>query len=107
MLSVRSLLIVAILAIWPTVALTAGQPEPDHPATAAEAAKTIDLETFPMLAGGKPTETRRLASLGYVAKGDPRGAYGFQKTTLEARGWKELPGAYLGDQACSGWFGKD
>jgi hypothetical protein len=105
--SARSLITAAILAISPAVTVTADQPDADHPATAAEAAKTIDLGTFPMMAGGKPTETRRLASLGYVAQGDPRGAYASQKTTLETRGWKELPGAYLGDQACSGWFGKD
>ncbi len=36
-----------------------------------------------------------------------RGAFAFQKKTLEERGWKELPNGYLSDQACSGAFGKD
>jgi hypothetical protein len=107
MLLVQILSTVAILAVHPTANSTADEPVSGDTATVSEAARTIDLQTFPMMAGGKPTESRRLASLGYLTKGDPRGAYAFQKNALEARGWKEMPGAYLSDLACSGWFGKD
>jgi hypothetical protein len=107
MLLVNSLLIAAILAVEPAVSSAIDQPKTDRPATVAEAAKVIDMATFPMMDGAKPTERRRLASLDYVAKGDPRGAYAFQKKTLEARGWKELPGGSLSDQSCFGAFGKE
>jgi hypothetical protein len=107
MLLIKVLLTVAILAVEPALISRVDQPSADGPATVAEAAKVIDLETFPMMAAAKPMERRRLASLGYAVQGDSRRAYAFQKTTLEARGWKELSGGYLSDQSCSGAFGKN
>jgi len=80
----KGLLAVVTLAAQPPAA----KAEADQPATVAEAAGVINLESFPLLEAAKPPDLRRLASLDYVAKGDPRGAYAFQKQTLEARGWK-------------------
>jgi len=94
-------LIVTILAI-PTGPLLAAEP-----ATVAEATAVLDLATFPLIPGGESKSPRRLAHLSYSAQSDPQGAYAFQKKTLEERGWKEAPGAYLSDQSCSGSFGKD
>ena len=100
-------LVVAILAVAAAGELNAQEAATARPATVAEAARAIDLETFPMMPGGKATGPRRLAGLGYSAKGDPRGSYAFQKKMLEELGWKELPGGYLGDMSCSGAFGMD
>ncbi len=77
------------------------------PSTVAEAAKAVNLETFPLMPGGVSKAPRRLAHLDYQARSDARGAFEFQKKTLEERGWKELSGGYLSDQSCSGSFGQD
>jgi hypothetical protein len=98
---------VAILAVASAGDLIGQEAKTSRPATVADAARVIDLETFPLMTGGASSGPRRLASLRYAAKGDTRGAYAFQKKTLEARGWKELPGGYLSDTSCSGAFGKD
>lgn len=76
-------------------------------ATVEAAAKAVDLSTFPLMPGAVAKGPRRLAELGYSAGGDARGAFDFQKRTLEAAGWSELAGGYQSDQACSGVFGKD
>jgi hypothetical protein len=88
-------------------AIPAGNLSAQVPATVAEAAKAIDLAAFPLMPGSATKAPRRLANLDYNARSDVRGAYAFQKKTLEERGFKELPGGYLSDQSCSGSFGKD
>ena len=97
----------ASLALLPPGGLIAREGVTPRPATVAEATKVLDLETFPLMPGAKTGGPRRLARLDYSAKGDPRGAYAFQKKALEERGWKELPGGTLSDMACFGVFGKD
>ncbi len=89
------------------LAIPAGNLSAQVPATVAEAAKAIDLETFPLMPGGASNSPRRLANLDYKTRSDARAAFAFQKKTLEERGWKELAGGYLTDQFCSGTFGKD
>ena len=89
------------------LAFSAGVLTADEPATVTEAAKAINLETFPLMPGGVSKASRRLANLGYTARSDVRGAFAFQKKMLEERGWKESPGGYQGDQSCSGAFTKD
>lgn len=86
--------------------VSAGNSSAEDPATVAQSVAAIDLETFPLLPGGVSKAPRRLANLGYTARSDTRVAYAFQKNTLEERGWKELPGGFMSDQACSGAFGK-
>lgn len=89
------------------LAIPAGVLPAQDPATVAEAVKALDLETFPLIPGGVSKAPRRLANLNYTARCDTRGAFEFQKKTLEDRGWKELSGGYLSDQSCGGTFGKD
>jgi len=96
-------LFLAILAA-PVAALPAQEVTP---ATVAEAARVLDLETFPLMKGGVSRGPRRLANLSYAARSDVRGAYDFQKKTLEGLGWKEQPGSSLTDQSCSGAFAKN
>jgi hypothetical protein len=64
---------------------------PRAPATVEEAARLLDLRTFPVLEdpkfSGKPT----LGGLTYKAKGDTKTALEFQRKHLTERGWKELP----------------
>jgi hypothetical protein len=80
---------------------------PRKPATVAEAAKVLDLETFPLLDGAENPGRRRMASLFYQAKGEVKTAYEFQKRALVAKGLKELPGSNLSDDSAYGMFGRD
>lgn len=63
------------------------------PATAAEAAATIDLSTFPLLPGAGEVTTRTVACLDYEARlkaFDVRNEYEFQRRNLLEQQWKEL-----------------
>ena len=51
------------------LAFPAGVRSAQEPATVAQAAKLINLETFPLLPGGVSKAPRRLANLGYTARG--------------------------------------
>ncbi len=68
---------------------------PREPASVEEAARLLDLRTFPLLEGpeliGKPT----LGRLSYTAKGDTKTVMEFQRKPLTERGWKELPDSQL------------
>jgi hypothetical protein len=95
------------VSVLSAVALAAhAQGETVRPATVEDATKVLDLAHFPLMEGAKINAERRLASLSYLAKGDPKSAYAFQKRALEAKGWKEQPGGYSSDMSCSGTFGK-
>ena len=87
-------------------AVAAGVLSAQEAATVDQAARAINLETFPLMPGGVSKAPRRLASLGYTARSDTRAAFAVQKKALEERGWDELPGGYLSDQSCSGTFRK-
>ena len=49
------------------------------PATVEQAAKVLDLSTFPLMDGAKSTESRHVANLSYVAPGDPKKALEFNR----------------------------
>jgi hypothetical protein len=83
-----------------------GDEEIRTPATVAQAAKVLDLAAFPLLSGSKEPPIRMVASLGYQAAGDVKGAFEFQRSALAERGWKELSEAQIYDQSASGQFGK-
>ena len=100
-------LTVMVLVISMVGSLRAQEAKTSPPATLGDAAKVLDLSTFPLMPGGKLAGPPRLANLGYSAKGSVREAYAFQQKTLGAQGWKILPGEYVTDMACSGMFGKD
>jgi hypothetical protein len=70
------------------------------PATVEQAARVLDLSTFPLMDGAKPPGSRQLANLSYVATGDVKTGFEFHRKALVAQGWKELPKA-------SGTFSRD
>src|ERR1051325_8316562 len=49
------------------------------PATVEQAAKVLDLSTFPLMDGAKAAESRHVAHLSYVAPGDPKKALEFNR----------------------------
>ena len=61
------------------------------PATVEEAAKILDLSKFPLMDGAKPLESPQVANLFYLATGDVKTAFEFNRKALIAQGWKELP----------------
>ena len=77
------------------------------PATVEEAAKVVDLSTFPQMDGAKSSESRHVANLSYVAPGDPKKALEFHWKTFSAQGWKELPNSTVTDDSASAMFARD
>src|SRR6476620_12796144 len=77
------------------------------PATVEQAAKILDLSTFPLMDGAKSAESRHVANLSYVAPGDPKKALEFQRKAFDAQGWKELPNSTISDQSASAMFSRD
>ena len=92
--------------------MTPGEPlaavagSPGGPATLAEAARVLDLRTFPMLEDGRLKGMRLLAELSYEVEGSVKPVFEFQRETLTAQGWKELPDATIGDDSASAVFTK-
>ena len=78
----------------------------DHPAKLAEAARFLDLATFPLLSGAETPRLRTLANLAYAAPGDVKTAFEFQRKNLIAQKWKEVPGGTVTDQYASGTFSR-
>jgi hypothetical protein len=77
------------------------------PATVEQAAKVLDLSTFPLVDGEKPPESRQMATLFYVATGDVKTAFEFNRKALLAQGWKELPNSSVTDQSASAMFSRN
>jgi len=61
------------------------------PATVEQAAKVLDLSKFPLMDGAKPLESPQVANLFYLATGDVKTAFEFNRKALVSQGWKELP----------------
>src|SRR5262245_4215961 len=78
-----------------------------RPSTVAEAAKVIDLATFPMMPGAKDSGRRVTASLAYAVAADVKAAFEFQKENLLAKGCKELSQPQIYEQSASGEFGRE
>ena len=76
------------------------------PATVEQAARVLDLSTFPLMDGAKPPESRQVANLFYVATGDVKTAFEFNRKALLAQGWKELPNSSVTDQSASAMFSR-
>src|SRR5262245_11936103 len=68
------------------------------PATVEEAAKVLDLSTFPVPDGAKPLQSPQVANLFYLATGDVKTPFEFNRKALLAQGWKELPDSSVTDQ---------
>lgn len=77
------------------------------PATIAEAAKVIDMRTFPRVPGAMDDADACLASVNYSAPGKAVGAFKFLQEKFLASKWKELPGGYASEEGASGTFARD
>jgi hypothetical protein len=77
------------------------------PATVEQAARVIDLSTFPLMDGAKPPGSRQVANLSYAAMGDVKTAFAFNRKALLAQGWKELPNSSVTDQYASAMFSRN
>src|SRR5215211_5222263 len=77
------------------------------PATVEQAAKVLDLSKFPLMDGAKPLEVPQVAFLFYLATGDVKTAFEFNRKALVGQGWKELPDSSVTDQSASGTFSRD
>src|SRR6266566_7271286 len=76
------------------------------PATVEQAAKLLDLSTFPLIDGAKALEVPQVANLFYLAPGDVKTAFEFNRKALIAQGWKELPNSSVTDQSASAMFSR-
>jgi hypothetical protein len=76
------------------------------PATVEQAAKVLDLSTFPLVDGAKTLEVPQVANLFYLAPGDVKPAFEFNRKALIAQGWKELPNSSVTDQSASAMFSR-
>jgi hypothetical protein len=94
----------ALLTACVTVTLTAVATA--QVATAEEAAKVLDLRSFPLFDKEAKPAARTIASLQYEAAGSVAEAYEFQLRQLKEAGWKELDGGYATEQAASSTFSK-
>jgi hypothetical protein len=77
------------------------------PATVEQAARVLDLSTFPLMDGAKPLESRQVANLFYLATGDVKTAFEFNRKALVGQGWKELPNSSVTDQSASAMFSRN
>ena len=77
------------------------------PATVEQAARVLDLSTFPLMDGAKPLESPQVAFLFYLATGDVKTAFEFNRKALLAQGWKELANSSVTDQSASGMFSRN
>jgi hypothetical protein len=77
------------------------------PATVEQAAAVLDLSTFPLMDTAKPTDERHVANLSYLATGDAKKAFEFNRKTFVEQGWKELPNSSGTEQSASGSFSRN
>ena len=94
----------ALLAAIGGCSANTGESPAGPPATVADAAKVLDLATFPRVAGADPSGSRNLAGLSYNATGTVKAVFEFQRKQLTEQKWKELPDGYASDQATTGTF---
>ena len=77
------------------------------PATVEQAARVLDLSTFPVPNGAKLLESPQVANLFYLATGDVKTAFEFNQKALVAQGWKELPNSSVTGEYASAMFSRN
>ena len=77
------------------------------PATVEQGAHILDLSTFPLVEGATAPGSRHVANLSYLATGDVKTAFEFNRKALVAQGWKELPNSSVTEQSGSAMFSRD
>jgi hypothetical protein len=98
----------AILAGVPAAFVVDAAESPSNsPATVAEAAKVLNLATFPLVGGAERPQHRNVAGLFYNAPDTVKQVFEFQQKQLADQRWKELPNSYVTDQTASATFGRD
>ena len=78
-----------------------------EPATPEQAAKVLDLRTFPVMPGAKVSDQRTLGMLMYEVPSSAKAGFEFQRSELLQRGFKEQAGGYSDAMNVSGNFTKD
>jgi hypothetical protein len=76
------------------------------PAKVEQAARILDLSTFPRMDGVKPVPQGGVASLSYSVAASVKTAFEFQRQKLAEQKWKELPNASVTDQSASATFAR-
>lgn len=74
------------------------------PATVEQAARILDLSTFPLMEGAVVAPSRGVASLSYNVAGNAKAVFDFQRKKLGAQKWKESRDTTYTDQTASGTF---
>jgi hypothetical protein len=97
----------ALICCVLATAVRAAESPTGGPATVAEAAKLLDLTTFPLAEGALRPQYRNVAGLSYMATGAVKPVFEFQQKQLTERSWKDLPNSYVTEQAASATFGRD
>src|SRR5881397_3276056 len=77
------------------------------PATVEQAAKVLDLATFPLMDTAKPTDERHVANLSYLATGDVKKAFEFNRKAFVEQGWKELPNSTVTEESAGAMFSRN
>ena len=77
------------------------------PATVEQAARVLDLATFPLMDTAKPTDERHVANLSYLATGAVKKAFEFNRKAFVEQGWKELPNSSVTEQSASASFSRN
>jgi hypothetical protein len=88
----------------PVLAEALDETGPDGPTTTYEAAKFLDLESFPLAPGAEESVNRCLAQQTYRTTAPTDEAFKFLRAELAKRGWKELSGGYLSKESMSAPF---
>lgn len=83
------------------------RPVAQTPATAAEAAKVLDLRRLELPKDAEKPSRRTLAGLSYTVPGTAKEAYEFLRKALQAQRWQEGAQSYVSDETCSGNFERD
>src|SRR5438132_3217793 len=79
----------------------------DHCVTGVQTcALPIYLATFPLMDTAKPTDERHVANLSYLATGDVKKAFEFNRKAFVEQGWKELPNSSVTEQSASASFSR-
>lgn len=77
------------------------------PANVEQAARLLDLSTFPLMDNAEAASERTVANLSYQVASNVKAAFEFQQKKLTAQKWKELPNNSVTEQAASGMFGRN
>ncbi|HWA97115.1 MAG TPA: hypothetical protein VG713_01420, partial [Pirellulales bacterium] len=103
--NVRTIAGFAWLPMIVACAAQADAPAAGAAATVAEAAKVLDLTTFPLMDKADEPSQRNVAALTYNVAASVSSAYEFQQQQL-GDAWREVSPAYVSSESASGVFAR-